>query len=89
MELDVRKNFFSETVAMHWNGPCREVVESAALEEFKRVNEALRDVEGHGQQAWWAWAEAGLGDHGVFSNLNDTITSNFCLILPSIIEVTK
>ena len=49
--LNIRKDFFSERVAMHWHRLHREVVESPSLEMFKKlVVMALRDVvSGHGE----------------------------------------
>ena len=48
--LDIRKKFYSERMVMHWHRLPKEVVESLALEVFKKhVGVALRNmVSGHG-----------------------------------------
>ena len=49
--MEIRKDFFSERVAVHWHRLPKEVMESLSLEVFKeRGDVALRDVVGrHGQ----------------------------------------
>ena len=46
--LDVRRNFFSQRVAMHWNRLLKEVVDAPSLEALKaRLGVAL------GSLVWW------------------------------------
>ena len=56
--LDIKNNFFSERVIMHWHRLPREVTESPSMEAFKNHGDvALRDVvSGHGGMGWaWTW----------------------------------
>jgi len=49
--MEIRKDFFSERVAVHWHRLPKEVMESLSLQVFKKRGAvALRDVVGgHGQ----------------------------------------
>jgi len=59
--LDIRNNFFSGSMVMHWHRLSRGVVESPCLKVFKECEDAaLKDtVSGHGGMGWgWAgWSQ--------------------------------
>ncbi|KFV18084.1 hypothetical protein N340_11068, partial [Tauraco erythrolophus] len=43
--LDIRKKFFTQRVARHWNRLPREVADAPSLEVFRaRLDEALNDL---------------------------------------------
>lgn len=65
---NIRKNFFSKRVEMHWSRIPGEVVESLSLMVFKKNGRC--GTEEHGR---WAHSKAGLGDLSGFSNPNDSM----------------
>ena len=63
--LDVRTNFFSALVVMHWHRLLREVVQSLTLEAFRNCGVAALRC---GVWAWWGGGLlVGLGElRGLF-----------------------
>lgn len=82
MQLDIRRNFFTERVAKCWKGLPRKVVESPFLEAVKKQLDMALSTRVH--LTSWCMVKGWLYDLRAFSSLNDSVLpalNSFLLML--------